>query len=243
MDDSVSLRVGQLRNDFFFGTNKYHNDDRYVFLNTVLSGMQGANWAATGKGLGAMLDIRGDDFYTTVGFTDAKGNQNYPDFGSFFDGRYHYLGEIGWTPKVGEHEGEYKLTMSYTDATGDSSNIGLRKGYGLVLGGRQDFYKRLGLSFRWNRSFERYNSNLKQSLVTGLTFTGVGRYKDDWLSMGWVWGQPINDTLNEENGMEIYWRAQLTKNIELTPDLLVYFDKAGQPGTSIFGALRVRFIF
>ena len=28
LDESISLRIGQLRNDFFFGTNKYHNDDR-----------------------------------------------------------------------------------------------------------------------------------------------------------------------------------------------------------------------
>jgi hypothetical protein len=27
LDESVSFRFGQLRNDFFFGTNKYHNDD------------------------------------------------------------------------------------------------------------------------------------------------------------------------------------------------------------------------
>jgi len=242
-DDSISLRVGQLRNDFFFGTNKYHNDDRYVFVNSVLSGLQGINWAATGKGLGAMLDFRNETYYATFGFSDAKGNQNYPDFNSFFDTRFSYLGEVGWTPKNAENEGEYKCTLSFTDKTGDPSDVGQRSGYGLILSARQDFYKRVGLSLRWNKSFERFNSGLTQSLATGLTFTGIGQHKDDWISCGWFWGDPIDATLNEENGMEIYWRAQLTKNIELTPDLLVYFDKAGQPGTSYFGALRVRFIF
>jgi hypothetical protein len=243
LDDSISLRVGQLRNDFFFGTNKYHNDDRYVFLHTVLSGLQGANWAATGKGIGAMLDVRGDEFYSTVGFTDAKANQNYPDFQSFADGKYHYLGEIGWTPTFGcDSEGEYKITQSYTARTGDPNDVGQREGYGLILSGRQDINRRVGISARWNKSFERFNSGLRESLATGFTFTGIGNYKDDWISFGFFYGKPIDRTLQEEHGMEVYWRAQLTKTIDVTPDFQVYFDRAGQPGPAFFGALRIRFI-
>jgi hypothetical protein len=243
LDESVSLRVGQLRNDFFFGTNKYHNDDRFVFLHTVLSGLQGINWAATGKGIGAMLDVRGDDFYTTIGFTDAKARQTYPDIQSFFDGRYHYLGEVGWTPTFGcDSEGEYKATLSYTSRTGDPSDVSQREGYGLILSARQDINKRVGLSARWNKSFGRFNAGLRESLAAGLTFTGIGNYEDDWISIGYFYGKPIDRSLDEEHGMEIYWRAQITKTIEFTPDFQVYFDRAGQPRPAFFGALRIRFI-
>jgi hypothetical protein len=243
LDDSVSVRVGQLRNDFFFGTNKYHNDDRYVFLHSVLSGLQGINWAATGKGIGAMLDVRGDEFYTTVGFSDAKARQTYPDIQSFFDGRYHYLGEVGWTPTFGcDSEGEYKATLSYTSRTGDPNDISQREGYGLILSARQDINRRVGLSARWNKSFERFNAGLRESLAAGFTFTGVGNYEDDWISIGYFYGKPIDRSLDEEHGMEIYWRAQITRSIELTPDFQVYFDRAGQPGPAFFGALRIRFI-
>jgi len=242
-DESISFRIGQLRNDFFFGTNKYHNDDRYVFLHSVLSGLQGINWAATGKGIGAMLDLRGDEFYTTIGFADAKAIQTYPEVQSFFDGKYHYLGEVGWTPTFGgDSEGEYKATLSYTDRTGDPSNIGQRAGYGLILGARQDINRRVGLAARWNKSFERFNAGLRESLATSVNFTGIGRYKDDWISLGWFYGKPIDQSLDEECGMEVYWRAQITKTLEITPDVLMYFDRAKQSGPAFFGALRMRLV-
>ncbi len=244
LDESISLRVGQLRNDFFFGTNKYHNDDRYVFLHSVLSGLQGINWAATGKGIGAMLDVRGERFYTTVGFSDAKARQTYPDIQSFFDGRYHYLGEVGWTPTFGcDSEGEYKITLSHTARTGDPNDVSQRQGYGLILSASQDINRRVGLSARWNKSFERFNAGLRESLAAGFTFTGVGNYEDDWFSIGYFYGKPIDRSLDEEHGMEFYWRAQITKTIEVTPDFQVYFDRAGQPGPAFFGALRIRFLF
>jgi hypothetical protein len=243
LDEGVSVRFGQLRNDFFFGTNKYHNDDRYVFLHSVLSGLQGINWAATGKGIGGMIDVRGDRFYTTLGFADAKARQTYPEVQSFFDGRYHYLGEIGWTPTFGcNSEGEYKATMSYTARTGDPSNVSEREGYGLILGARQDFNKRFGVAARWNKSFERFNAGLRESLAASCTMTGVGRYKDDWISLGFFYGKPTDRALQEESGMEIYWRAQLTNTIELTPDFLMYFDRARESGPTYFGAFRIRIL-
>lgn len=243
MDESVSFRFGQLRNDFFFGTNKYLNDDRYVFVNSVLSGLQGINWAATGKGIGAMLDLRGDDFYTTFGFADAKARQTYPEVQSFFDGKYHYLGEVGWTPTFGcDSEGEYKATMSYTARTGDATNIAQREGYGLILGARQDINRRVGVAGRWNKSFERFNGGLSESVAASFTFTGVGKYEDDWISLGYFYGKPTDQTLQEEHGMEVYWRAQITKSIEITPDFLMYFDRARQSGPACFGALRIRMI-
>ena len=99
-----------------------------------------------------------------------------------------------------------------------------------------------GLSARWNKSFERFNAGLRESLAAGFTFTGVGNYEDDWISIGYFYGKPIDRSLDEEHGMEIYWRAQMTRTIEFTPDFQVYFDRASQPGPAFFGALRIRFI-
>ena len=67
-------------------------------------------------------------------------------------------------------------------------------------------------------------------------------YEGDWTSIGYFYGKPIDRSLDEEHGMEIYWRAQITRTIELTPDFQVYFDRAGQAGPAFFGALRIRFI-
>lgn len=242
-DEGVSLRVGQLRNDFFFGVNKYHNDDRYVFLHTVLSGLQGVNWAATGKGLGAMLDIRGDDAYMTFGFSDAKANQTYPDFESFLDGKYHYIGEFGLTPDFnGENKGEYKITLSHTARTGDPNDVTQRDGAALILSAQQDIHDQVGLSMRWNKSFERFNAGLRESLAAGVTLTGIREYKDDWISLGFFYGKPTIRQQNEEYGLELYWRAQITETIEVTPDIQFYLQRAGQPGTAVFGAFRIRIL-
>ena len=243
LDERISVRFGQLRYDFFFGTNKYHNDDRYVFLHSVLSGLQGANWAATGKGIGGMIDLRGDRFYSSFAFADAKANQTYPDIQSFGDGRYHYLAEFGWTPTFGCcSEGEYKATLSHTDRTGDPSDVGQRRGSGLILSARQDIRGRYGIAARWNKSFERFNAGLRESVAASFNFTGIGNYKDDWISLGYFYGKPIDRSLKQEHGMEVYWRAQLTKTVELTPDLLVYFDRANGGGPKAFGAIRLRIV-
>ena len=69
--------------------------------------------------------------------------------------------------------------------------------------GRQDINRRVGLSGRWNKSFERFNAGARESLAAGFTFTGVGNYEDDWISIGYFYGKPIDRSLDEEHGMEI----------------------------------------
>jgi len=98
------------------GTNKYLNDDRYSFLNTVLSANQGVPWFDGSRGLGAMVSVQNDWFYMSGGFQDAKAGQEKIDFDSFKDGKFVYLGELGITPAFGtKQKGEYKITVGYTD--------------------------------------------------------------------------------------------------------------------------------
>ena len=100
----------------------------------------------------------------------------------------------------------------------------------------------MGLAARWNKSFERFNAGLRESLAASVNFTGIGKYEDDWISLGYFYAKPIDRTLDEEHGMEVYWRAQLTSALELTPDVLMYFDRGQQSGPKFFGALRLRLV-
>lgn len=61
--------------------------------------------------------------------------------------------------------------------------------------------------------------------------------------LGYFYGAPVDRSLQQEHGMEIYWRAQITKALELTHDFQVCFDRVGQPGPAFFGALRIRLVF
>ena len=70
------------------------------------------------------------------------------------------------------------------------NDVSQREGYGLILSAHQDINRRVGLSARWNKSFERFNAGLRESLAAGFTFTGVGDYKDDWISIGYLYGKP-----------------------------------------------------
>ena len=38
-----------------------------------------------------------------------------------------------------------------------------------------------------------------------------------------MWQDPSDNTRRDDYGMEMFWRLQLTENIQLTPDVQLYF--------------------
>jgi hypothetical protein len=238
-------RIGQLNARSLWGTNKYLNDDRYSFMNSVLSTNQGVPWFDGTRGLGAMASVQNEWFYMSGGFQDAKADQEKIDFTSFGGGKFVYLGELGFTPTFGiKNKGKYKLTIGYVEKTGDNSRKSERNGWGLTLSIRQDFSEGFGLYGVYRHSWDREVGGVKGTAGAGVVFTRPFGWVDDWLGIGYFLADPSDPALEKEHGFEIYWRLQLTHRLEFTPDLQVYLTPAKADGNSrtiVFG-LRFRYL-
>lgn len=238
-------RVGQLNTRALWGTNKYLNDDRYSFMNSVLSTDVGVPWYTGSRGLGAMTSIQNDWFYLSAGFQDAKADQEKIDFTSLADGKFVYLGELGFTPTFGiKNKGKYKLTIGYVEKTGDNRKKSECNGWGLTLSIRQDFSEGFGLYGVYRHSWDREVGGVKRTAGTGVVFTRPFGWVDDWLGIGYFFTDASDSALEKEHGFEIYWRLQLTHRLEFTPDLQVYLTPAkavDNSRTIIFG-LRLRYL-
>jgi hypothetical protein len=241
----ISYRVGQLYAPALWGTNKYLGDDRYSFMNTVLSTNQGVPWAGGSRGVGATATYQSDWISMSAGFQDAKGDQKNIDFSSFSDGKFMYLGEMSFDPHIYEQgAGSYKFTVGYNDATGSGTGVSERDGWGITLSGRQDFPDNFGLFAIYRRSWEREVNGAKATAGAGVVFTEPFGWSNDWLGVGYFYADPSNAQYQDEHGVEAYWRMQLTHRLELTPDVQVYLTPAKdtEDDISVVFGLRLRYL-
>ena len=244
----LSYRVGQLYASSLWGSNDYLGDDRAAFMNSALGTNQGGPWASGNRGLGAMAMLKNEILYASLGFQDAKGDQQQIDFDSFGDGKFMYLGELGFTPSfAAKHDGAYKLTVGYVDETGQASRPADRSGWGLILSVRQDIGDDYGLFGIYRRSWDRSVNNTEVAAGGGVVWKRPLGWVDDRLGLGALYAKPYDDmdgTLREEYGLEAFWRFQLTPRLDMTPDLQLYLQpgrKIQDDPAAVFG-LRLRYI-
>ena len=81
---------------------------------------------------------------------------------------------------------------------------------------------------------------VQHSAAAGFVFTQFLGYNNDWLGVGFMWQDPTERTRAEDYGMEVFWRMQLTKNIQLTPDVQIYFDPSRSPTGDTEAAFGLR---
>ena len=244
----LTYRVGQLYASSLWGGNDYLGDDRETFMNSVLGANKGAPWASGNRGLGAMITLGNDAFYASVGFQDAKGNQERIDFNSFGDGEFAYLGELGFTPGVaGKNAGVYKLNVGYVDETGRGAIPAEQSGWGLILSAQHDIGEEYGLFAIYRRSWDRYVNNTEVAAGAGVMWKKPLGWVDDRLGIGAIYTKP-HDTkegaLRDEYGLEAFWRFQLTPRLDMTTDLQFYprpGRKEQDDPVAVFG-LRLRYI-
>lgn len=244
----LTYRVGQLYAPSLWGANSYLGDDRATFMNTALSNPQGTPWSGGNRGLGGMLSYGNDYGYVSAGFQDAKGQQSSIDFQSFGDGKYSYLGEVGWTPTFGDGlNGTYKVTAGFVDKTGNGGTVSDSNGWGLVVSAEQDISDRFAVFGIFRKSWGRIVNNTEMTAAAGVMVNGPFRFTDDQIGLGGFYAKPYDTqdgALQDEFGVEAFWRFQLTPRLDFTPDAQLYL----QPGRTsqddpvgVFG-LRARYV-
>ena len=97
------------------------------------------------------------------------------------------------------------------------------------------------LSFREGN--DHYWSKVLGNKNGGDLFTSSGSDDLDNLvsaGLGFIWQDPSDNTRQDDYGMETFWRFQLTENIQITPDLQVYFDPSQSVSSDAQAAFGLR---
>jgi len=184
-------------------------------------------------------------WYVSAGFADAKGSQKKPDFDSFSDGDFKYIAEFGFSTSFGGRPGEYRITPSYTDRTGDTDAPADRSGWGLILTAKQEVADTLKVFAQYRHSWDRAVGSFDRLLTAGLMVEPPFGWTDDLMGIGFFHGHPIDSRDREEYGFEAFYRLQLTYRLDVTPDIQIY--RAGRAtrtdDTVVIGGLRLRVVF
>ena len=176
---------------------------------------------------------------------DGKANRKYPDFASFFDGEFLYLGEIGFERDAdGPNEAALRLTVSHLDVH-DGEAPGKGPGQSIMISGDKQFNGRWALAGRWSRSFERLSSDYRELFSLGAMWLDPLSRTQDLAGFG-IWaGQPSDADRSLESGFEFFYVLRLTQTVSLMPDLQYWHrnDRDGPGARSWVLGFRADFEF
>lgn len=237
-EGAVEMLVGQMDPGVFFDLNLYAGDDTGYFYAEPLA--TDPVRAFPLAGLGLMASAEPTEWLEVFGaITDADANGQYPDFDSLSDGSWFYVGEMVLKPRFGPTNGNYRLTYYWIDPTVDHP-----RGRGLSISCDQPIGTRYGVFFRFAQADGRHR-DLRKFVNTGIVFRTPCGWKDDRVGLGFIWGQPTDRSENDQYGMELFWRLQITARMEFSPDVQIIFDPSQTQArqAAVVGGVRMRWIF
>jgi len=180
-----------------------------------------------------------------VAVMDGKANRKYPDFASFFDGEFLYLGEIGYERDAdGPNETALRLTVSYLDVH-DGEGPGAGPGQSVMISGDKQFGGRWALAGRWSRSFERLSADYRELFSLGAMWLEPFGRSQDIAGFGIFAGEPSDADRGVESGFEVFYVVRLTQTVSVMPDVQYWHrnDRDGPGARTWVLGLRLDFEF
>jgi len=193
--------------------------------------------------LGAMAGFwLTDSVYAIGSLTDANADPTDPfeGFDTFFNDFETFKSvEIGWTPAKDEFFlTNVHATVWHIDARDDA---GTPDGWGVNVSA-STWIDEMWLPFLRAGWADDGGSLLEASVSAGL---GYQRERGgDVLGIGLNWGRPNRDTfgsdLDDQFTGEVFYRWQVTQNIQVTPSVQLLVDPASNPDEDVIGVFGVR---
>ena len=241
LDDSLRLGFGKLTTRTFLNLNRYAVSDRADFLtpqlvnNTVLPFT-----ARNGMGLFAQYYMK--QGYLTGMLREADGTSEDISFDTIGSGKWEYAVELGLTPEnfLGSGEGIYRITGYYTDSIGSGLDQ-QPSGWGVAISLDQDFGKRIGAFARYTYADEDWRQ-FKQRFGMGMQYRHPFGFKHDRIGLAAWWAEATDDSLNDEAGVEAFWKLQLAPNFEVSPhiQLISNTQDTAENEPVVIGSFRLR---
>ena len=233
--------------DVYAGGDPFKQFSNLAFL-TGAGSMALPSAGALGVVAGAWLN---DNIYLQGGLADSNGDAEDPLDGldTFVnDTEYFTHLEFGWTTSPERvYLDNVHLTLWHVDERDDAST---EEGWGAVFSSSfwlQDRY----LPFLKAGYAHDGSSLLEKSVSVGLGYQprSIGSDKGNLLGVGVNWGEPnstvFGSGLDDQYGVEMFYRWQLTREIAITPNIQFIKDPALNPDEDslwLFG-LRARLAF
>jgi porin len=241
-DGRIALRTGQLNIRTLFDTASLRSA-RLYFLNTAFSLNPAIPFPLFGAGTAVFVKPL-EDLELRFGAADAHARKIDGPFDTLLrsDDVFVVAG-LSWTPKWNE-EGHSRIQATgwHTDST--KSNVA-NDGEGLSVLMEQRFDESgatLFLRGAWSDS----RATVIDSMVTaGAGWIPAAGRPADLLGMAFGWGRPHDRWLHDEGVMEVFYRVQVSAELQLTPDVQVIVHPstaAAADVVTVFG-VRVRTAF
>ena len=81
---------------------------------------------------------------------------------------------------------------------------------------------------------------LKNMIAVGLGWYQAFGHATDGIGVGLSWGEPFGNQARKQSGVEAYFRAQLTNEIAITPDIQYIRNPANNPDVDSMFVFSVR---
>jgi porin len=141
-------------------------------------------------------------------------------FDAIENGDLEYIAEAALTPETRLGYGEYRVTASHDTGTATRPEV-----TSISASFDQDLGEKLGGFLRYSYAPDTFRS-FEERLALGLVVKQPFGFREDHVGVGGWWGKPSDAALNDETGIEAFYRAQVSRALQITPDLQVTFDPA-----------------
>ena len=206
------------------------------------------------RGLGAYGMYRPtSQHYLRVGVHDANADAEEFDFDVFDDGELFSILELGWDPGLTPRMpgrppmGDVHIGLWHQDRRSDDR---VAESWGVVVSAYQKIgrflpFARYGYADSDSEAGFKDSTPIEHMVNVGAAIDGLFGQQDDRLGVGFTWSRPIDDALDDQEAIDLYYRIQLSPRIAVTPTLQFVFDPVRNTETdslTIWG-IRTRLAF
>ncbi len=233
-DDRFRGQVGKLAVRTLVNLNRYADGDGEMFFSPMLGNNPVVPYTGL-LGVGAFAQYRRENYYVS-GLIRAPDGEFGLTLDTWRDDDREYIIEAALTPVIPSlGEGVYRLTWSL-----DTELYGQPDIETWSFSADQDFGDQIGAFFRYAWADNTFR-DFERRLAAGFQVKKPLGFSHDRLGVGYWWGDPTDDELREEQGLEIFYKAQVSRFLEITPDIQFIKDPALSDRSSevVFG-LRLR---
>ena len=233
-DERWRVQAGKLALRTLVNLNRYAHGDSEMFFSPMLGNNPVVPYTAQ-LGLGVFGQYQADN-WSVSGLVRAPDTELGLSTDAWNDGDRGYVVEAALTPTFsGLGDGVYRLTWSLDEANGALPRM---ETWSLSLD--QDFGERVGGFFRYARADKTFRDFERRAAIGFQVKKPLG-FTHDRLGVGAWWGNPTDDTLNDERGFEVFYRAQVTPYLQITPNVQFVDNPAlsNESSEVVFG-LRLR---
>ncbi|WP_424989508.1 carbohydrate porin [Fluviibacterium sp. S390] len=235
-DERFRFQIGKLAMRTLVNLNRYAHGDSEMFFSPMLGNNPVVPYTAL-LGNGIFAQWKAETWYLS-GVVRAPDVETGLSLEALQDGNREYVIEAALQPAIpGLGYGEYRLTWSLDTATDTQSEV-----RSLSASFDQDIGDRLGAFFRYSVAEDTFRAFRERTAIGFQVKTPFG-FRYDRIGVG-VWqGDPTDENLGMERGFEAYYRAQVSRAFEITPDIQYIANPAlsGADSEVVFG-LRFRLV-